>query len=268
MGALSAGWKTGMGRLLLMAANARYFTASATQVPNDVGRADAAAGLTIDFYGRVYQEVVGPNRCKFISPVGATSITPDPVGILRGVKGERKELANRFVEFLLTPEAQRLWNLKAGEPGGPKDRSLRRLPIRRDVYADRTGWADDLDPFELAHGFNQRNEWMVLFSDTRPIWVSAWIDSRDALKAAHRKILAVRDETRKAYLLQQLADLPVTMSDVATIKATREKIEASHGDIELWKAQQRIDWGTKFREHYQKIGAQAGSDLAMVGRQQ
>ena len=46
-----------MGELLLIAANGRYFTDSAPQVPNDVGNGDAAAGIAIDFYGRVYQEV-------------------------------------------------------------------------------------------------------------------------------------------------------------------------------------------------------------------
>ena len=46
------GWHGGMGDLLLIAANGRYFTDSSTQVPNDVGNGQAAAGVVIDFYGR------------------------------------------------------------------------------------------------------------------------------------------------------------------------------------------------------------------------
>ena len=57
--ALATGWKIGMGRLLLIAANARYFTDSAERVPTDVGNGDAAEGMAIDFYGRMEQSIVG-----------------------------------------------------------------------------------------------------------------------------------------------------------------------------------------------------------------
>jgi iron(III) transport system substrate-binding protein len=255
--ALSTGWKKGMSRLLLIAANARYFTASATQVPNDVGTGDAAAGVAIDFYGRVYEEVVGSSRCRFVLPEGATSITPDPVGILYGVQGDRKTLATHFVEFLLTPEAQRLWALKPGQPGGPVDRALRRLPVRRDMYANRTGWADDSNPFEQARGFNQRAEWMGLFADTRPIWTAAWIDSRDALHEAYARILRESDQSKREQLLSDLANLPVDLKDIVDIRTKRTSIESAHGDIDLWKARQRIDWANRFRDHYRGVGEKA-----------
>ena len=51
--ALNAGWAVGMHRLLLIAANARYFSDAAPQVPNDVAAGNAAAGMAIDFFGRV-----------------------------------------------------------------------------------------------------------------------------------------------------------------------------------------------------------------------
>src|SRR6476646_1560984 len=152
-----------MSELLKIAANARYFTDSSSIVPNDVSRGEAAAGMAIDFYARITEETVGASRARFFAPIGATAITPDPVGILHGTKGRRLELATHFVEFLLSIEGQRLWELKAGLPGGPVERALRRPPIRQDVYADRTGWADDFNPFQIAKGFNQRADWMVLF---------------------------------------------------------------------------------------------------------
>ncbi len=68
--ATSAGWKRGMGRLVLIAANARYFTDSSEQVPNDVARGDAAAGMAIDFYARVTEQVVGSSRTQFVLPAG------------------------------------------------------------------------------------------------------------------------------------------------------------------------------------------------------
>ncbi|MCC7351550.1 MAG: extracellular solute-binding protein [Phycisphaerales bacterium] len=259
--ALSRGWKRGMGQLLLIAANARYFTDSASQVPTDVGNGDAAAGVAIDFYARVTEESVGPDRARFVMPPAASAITPDPVAILAGVRGEAREVAGHFVRFLLSPEGQRLWILKAGVPGGPAHRSLRRSPIRRDVYADKTQWADDVDLFALAGGFNQRAEWFGLFADTRTLWAAAWIDSRDALKRAYASILAVKDQSRRGQLLMELANLPVERADVEQLARQRAELERAGGADE-WKARQRIDWANRFRSHYERIMAEARSSNA------
>ena len=255
--ALGRGWKKGMRTLLLMAANARYFTDSASQVPNDVGNGDAAAGVAIDFYGRVYQQEIGPARIRYVSPRGATAINPDPIAVLYGVRGDREVLANRFVEFLLTPRAQRLWNLQPGyDPH--VERSLRRLPIRRDVYQNKTGWADpEANPFEESSGFNTRLEWMRLFSDVRPVWAAAWIDSRSALKEAYEEILEVTDVERREQLLFELSDLPIEMSDLVQQNATRRKLEEVKQDARLWMTKQRVHWANTFREHYKSTAAKA-----------
>ena len=255
--AIAAGWKRGMSELLLIAANGRYFVDSAPMVPNDVGNGDAAAGIAIDFYGRVYQDLVGPERCRVVLPVGATAINPDPVAVLEGVRGADLELATRFVEFLLTAEGQRLWILPPGVPGGPAERALRRPPVRRDLYADRTGWTDDVDPFESARGFNERPEFMALFSDTRPVWTAAWIDSRESLKSAYAKILRVTDERRRDALIAELANLPITMADVARARDQRKRLESAGGSAEEWKARNRVDMVKTFRAHYDRVAALA-----------
>jgi ABC-type Fe3+ transport system substrate-binding protein len=254
--ALARGWKQGMAELLLIAANARYFTDSTPLVPNDVGNGEAAAGVAIDFYGRVYQESVGERRCRFIAPSAATAITPDPVGILAGVKGKQLELARHFVEFLLTREGQLLWNLKPGQPGGPAQRCLRRLPVRVDVYGNRRGWADDIDPFVESGGFNQRGEWMRGLSDLRLIWVAAWIDSRDELRESYGRILRVADSQRRATLIAELADLPIEMGDLEEIP--RKMQREAKGNFEEWKARNRIEWARKFRSHYAGVKQKAG----------
>jgi iron(III) transport system substrate-binding protein len=255
--AIAAGWKRGMGQLLLIAGNARYFTDSSEVVPTDVGRAEAAAGMAIDFYARVTEGTVGPERAQFVSPRAATAITPDPIAILRGTTGDRLTLATHFVEFLLSPEGQRLWILAPGEPGGPVERSPRRMPIRRDVYANQAGWVEHFDPFNEAGGFNQRGEWMALMSDTRPIWDAAWIDSRDALLAACLRIQQVRDPAQQAALWEQMRDVPVTMADVEQRMAERTRLATNHMDVYEWQARDRIAWGAKFRQHYLSVGAHA-----------
>ncbi len=257
--AIARGWKIGMGRLLLMAANARYFTDSASQVPNDVGNGEAAAGVAIDFYARVYEQQIGSNRMRYVAPAAATAITPDPVAILYGVKGERLTLAVRFVEFLLSPQGQRLWILNPGTPGGPRERSLRRTPIRRDVYADRTGWADDVNPFTESAGFNQRGEWMSLFGETRQIWAAAWIDSREALRQAYARARAAPDAAKRTELIQKLASLPIELRDVEALSTERRQRQKQKLETDEWGARWRIDWANRFRDHYRDIARQAAA---------
>ncbi|HMO26326.1 MAG TPA: ABC transporter substrate-binding protein [Tepidisphaeraceae bacterium] len=256
--AIAAGWKRGMGQLLLIAANARYFPDSANLVPKDVSTADAAAGMAIDFYGRRFTEVVGPRRIQFVSPPAATAITPDPVAILHGVSGEKRKLATRFVAFLLTEQGQLLWIQRPNTPGGPSVRGLRRPPVRPDVYADRSLWSDDVNPFEDAGGFNQRSEWMAQFTDTRPIWAAAWIDTREALKRAYAAVLRVPDREQRDALLAKLVDLPITLADVEADTAERRRINREdRARAPEAATERRMNWARKFRAHYQAVEREA-----------
>jgi iron(III) transport system substrate-binding protein len=250
--ALGAGWKEGMRVLVLMAANARYFTDSASRPCADVGDAESAAGVAIDFYARVYQEQVGDDRIRFHAPRGATAITPDPVGILYGTLGERERVANRFVEFLLSREGQRLWNLDAGQsPYLP--RSLRRMPARRDVYADRRGFADDDNPFELAEGFNMRQRWMRQLGRLLPIWAAAWIDAKGQLDEAYRAILELPDPAARARLAFELSDIPIEYPEVSA----RPPAAGAEVDPRLAAARDRLQLGHRFRQHYARVLAEA-----------
>ncbi len=265
--AIGKGWKTGMGTLQIMAANARYFTDSGSQPCNDVGNGEAAAGVAIDFFARVNEETLGKDRIVYVAPKAASAINADPIAILYGVTGEREVLANRFIEWLLSPDAQKLWALK-GKQSPYLERSLRRLPIVRSVYADRTGWADDLNPFEDAGGFNTRQDWQrLLFSDMRPLWSASWIDARSVLKESYKTILAVPDEAMRNALVAELADVPITMEEVVATRARRRDIEAGKDafekDARIWKARQRIELADRFRRHYRAIAAKA-ENAAMV----
>ncbi len=248
--ALARGWKEGMRILLLMAANARYFGDSGSRPCVDVGDAEAAAGVAIDFYARVFQEQVGKQRITYHAPRGATAITPDPIGVLYGTRGQREQLANRFVEFLLSPEGQRLWNVDGGHsPYVP--RSLRRMPIRRDVYADRSGWADDEDPFEAAQGFNLRQRWMRQVGRLVPIWAAAWIDGKPDLNRAYAAVLAVPDPERRERLRQRLADLPIEMQELSA--PAPQPASGAPDDARLRLAKERMEWSARFRAHYQQV---------------
>ena len=283
--AIGAGWQRGFERLTRIAANARYFTDSSSQVPNDVANGDAAAGMAIDFYGRVNEQLLGSERIRFVSPVAATAITPDPIAVLYGVKGKRLELATHFMEFLLSKPGQLLWIKKPGTADGPTDRALRRPPIRRDVYANMEGWTDPGNPFAESGGFNQRGEWMATFGPSRNIWAAAWIDGREALKSAYGTILTLPPGAKRDALLDELATPPEGLSmqylldlrsaqklqaklgpaptgpDAAKLAALMAKIDAApSADLNsaAWQAQWRINWAEKFREHYAAVAGKVG----------
>lgn len=153
------GWDRGWRILRDMTANARYFTNSSTKPPIDISQGEAAMGLVIDFYGRTQAqavmrdgETVETSRVGYTDPKGATYVDADPVSILNG--GSNVELAQRFVRFCLTHEAQALWQYPArgggGEGLGPVQYELRRMPIRRDMYAEMSRFIDKVNPFEIA----------------------------------------------------------------------------------------------------------------------
>jgi ABC-type Fe3+ transport system substrate-binding protein len=257
--ALDAGWDDGMRELVIIAANARYFTDSSSEIPNDVAAGNAAVGMAIDFYGISTSQIVGANRATFVAPAGATAITPDPIAILYGVHGAQLELAQQFVEFILSPQGQRLWILKAGAPGGPRVRALFRPPIRQDVYADQTNWVYHANYFAEANGFNQRGEWMGPFTDLRMIWAAAWIDSRDDLRDAAEKILAIPDAGRREKLLRELSDIGAGRQETIAYGAARKAVESDpNQDADLWNARERILWDQRFAKHYREVAAETG----------
>lgn len=139
-GTAEDGWDEGLRLIQRMAANARYFTDSASKIPHDVGQGNAAAGMSIDFYGRSYADELktkeGMPRVVWIAPKGGTTMSADPIAVLKGAPNH--EIAQEFVKFCLSKEAQRLWFQKPGTAGGPQERALHRTPIRRDMYDAET----------------------------------------------------------------------------------------------------------------------------------
>ncbi len=235
--ALETGWQRGLALIQRLGANARYFTDSSSRVPLDVSAGDAAAGICIDFFARFQaaQDLApgGRPRMAFIAPIGGTSVTSDPISLLRGA--EHRELAEHFIAFTLGVEGQRLWCQRPGTPGGPERYALWRLPIRRDFYppGDR---AQDLRPvtafdltadannaFALATNFTFEARWTARhFGPHRDLIKAMCLDSGAELRAAWRTILAhggPEAQPEAMRLLTRLPDQPepLTWSSVLAI---------------------------------------------------
>jgi iron(III) transport system substrate-binding protein len=212
---LEDGWVDGINLCRAIGANARYFTDSGSKVPIDVSMGDAAVGMAIDFYGRYQAQATrapdGTERMRFITPLGGTSVSCDPITLLRGAGGngrnpqemrELRQIAIHFIEFVLSEEGQRLWTYEVGSEGGPEKYALRRLPIRDDFYPStqpnlqqsherhRKFATDDLadptiDPFAIARHFTYYDRWTGgHFSVQRDLIRAMCMDSGEELRAA------------------------------------------------------------------------------------
>lgn len=194
--AVEEGWLQGLRIIQRAGANSRYFTDSAGKVPIDVSQGEVAIGMCIDFYGRYQSEAVqiddAPSRLQYFTPEGGSSVGADPIGLLRGAPN--REVALAFMRFVLSIEGQKLWNFRVGTPGGPARYALRRLPIRKELYApEYRPYRSDprVDPFVEAESFTYRPEWTApLFGVLRFLVKVICLDPEDEQRAAWKAIIA------------------------------------------------------------------------------
>tara|TARA_B110000914_G_scaffold226385_1_gene250987 strand:- start:3442 stop:4920 length:1479 start_codon:yes stop_codon:yes gene_type:complete len=228
------GWMEGMNLIQRIGANARYFTDNASKVPHDVAQGNAIAGMCIDFYGRSFNEALkkknGWSRIRFISPLGGTSMSVDPVAILRGAP--HLDLAQEFVNFIFTEQGQMLWNAKPGSEMGPKMRSLRRLPIRRDLYREPY-LSEMVDakvmPYETADEFvYDYNLTGRHFTPLRNIIRAMCIDSHHEMKEAWNALIEAdfpAEATAKFYDVTPVG-YELALSDIKKTLRSKDKVAA------------------------------------------
>jgi len=253
--ALDAGWAEGLRLVQRMAANSRYFTDSASKIPQDVGQGNAAAGMCIDFYGRSYAEELtsqsGTPRVVWIAPKAGTTLSADPIGVLKGAP--HPQVAQVFVEFCLSPEAQALWFAKPGTPGGPRERALHRTPIRRDIYTAENlanSTMPGIRPYEDPGNFTYQRELTgASFNTLRQLVKAMCIDSHEEMKAAWQ---AMRDAGMPADALAVFSD--VSILPYATSGRGDPGFDGSDA---LKTAEHSARIGEWFRANYRKAEAMA-----------
>ena len=240
------GWADGMGLVRQIAANARLFTESSSTVPIQVSTGDAAAGMAIDFYGRSQSDAVGDARMGYVEPAGATAINPDPIALVKGA--QNRELAILFIRFVLSEQGQRLWNIRAGAPGGPAQTTLRRLPIRPSVYRDMTHFADRVDPYRAAGGFNKSSAREKTWGILGDLIQMSCIDALEELRDTRQAILA---SPRAAELDAKLGRFPFDQREALRRLAQWKQAKGAT----LLELQRR--WTAEFRDEYRRLREEA-----------
>ncbi len=245
------GWLAGLRLIQRLSANARYFTDSAAKIPLEVARGDAAAGMAIDAYGRATQEAVrqpdGRSRVGFVAPLGGTSVSVDPIALLRGAPDPR--LATAFIEFVLSPRGQQLWAFRPGTPGGPLGSPLRRLPVRRDFYteANRRFITDPGEqPYVQARRFVYHPDWTgPAFGALRFLIRVLCIDTHQEQRQAWRTLIGHGMPAAALAAFHDLAglDYDTVRAQIVPVLAARDKV----AEVRLAR-----ELGIRFREQYQR----------------
>ena len=253
--AMATGWTVGLRLIQRMAANARYFTDSASKVPLDVGQGNAAAGMCIDFYGRSFAEELtsstGKPRVIWTAPVGGTTLSGDPVAVLKGAP--HPAIAQDFVEFCLSSGAQTLWFGKPGTVGGPRNRALHRTPIRRDCYTPENlanSTMPNARPYDDPGNFTYQKELTgAAFNTLRQLVKIICIDSHEEMTSAW---LALNEAGMPADALAIFADVsPVSYAKVGQGDPLLDGPDA------LKAAYRAAELGEWFRTNYRKAEAMA-----------
>jgi ABC-type Fe3+ transport system substrate-binding protein len=238
-------WPAGWAKLLAILGNANRFVDSAGGAANAPVVGEAAVATCIDFYGTT-RVAEAPEELFYVSPRGQTAFNPDPIAILKNPP--HAELAQRFVDFVLSRRGQALWALRVGEPDGPIRSALGRQPIRRDVYqayADRMSkWI--VNPYEAGNEMKlDRKTWQTRFGVLRQLVKAAAIDNRQFLRAARKRLIETGFEAGRLAEFNRLPD------NVATIEALAEVAS----QLRDRTRSERIvtDWQRFFREKYRRV---------------
>ena len=257
--AVAAGWTRAMQLLMRIGANARYFTNASTKIAIDVGAGEAAAGMTIDFYGRFESEAVrradGSSHVGYVNAVGGTSVGVDPIGLFRGAPNA--DVAKEFIAFVMSPEGQRLWNWKVGTPGGPQRYALRRMPILPALYAPEfkpLRSDPEVNPYELAKTFTYHEKWSApLYRGIAFVFRVMCIDTHDELTEAWQTLIAAHFPPEAS----------AAFADVSAVgyATSNTRIREALGPKKINEVQLAKELADKFRAQYRHA-----AELARAGR--
>ena len=238
-------WPAGWARLLGILGNGKRFVDSASGAANAPVLGEAPIAACIDFYG-INRVREAPDVLVYVSPKGQTAFNADPIAILRNPP--HPELAQRFVDFVLSRRGQALWALRVGERDGPIRSALGRQPIRRDVYAAYAGklCPGIVNPYEGGGALElDRTMWQRRFGLLRKLVRAAAVDNDEFLRAAKRKLIETNFDPKRLAEFHRLPD------NVATEAGIAEVARKLNDETEAEKI--TTDWQRFFRARYKRV---------------
>lgn len=232
------GWDKGWEILTSIAGNTRKFTHSSSDPIKAVVSGDASAAMAIDFYANAKIGDLGKDNLGFALPEGKTVMDPDPIAILKGAPNRRT--AERFVNFVLSSEAQRLLFLPKGSAGGPKMSTLGRMAINKAAYNGIKG--EYSNPFDIKSTLKLNNEKMA---QTQRVFIdllgAVHIDTHKELKKAWKNIKDKNDPK----LLAEFSKMPISEKELLQL--------SKKWNDNVFRNKTINDWIEFSRKKYKKI---------------
>jgi iron(III) transport system substrate-binding protein len=247
----SMGWEKGWETLTKIAGNTRTFTHSSSDPIKAVVSGDAAASMVIDFYAAPKISELGVANFGFTLPEGQTVLDPDPIAILKGAPNQK--VAERFVEFILSKDAQKLLVLPLGVPGGPKLSMLGRMAVNTATYEETNSKrVIDINPF-TQKGYLDID--LNSFAASNPVlndlFGATIIDTHQELKLAWAAVAKKQGAQRDA-LVKQLSAAPITQAEMQNL--------AKQWNDDVLRNKKINEWVTFAREKYKKVSKDASSN--------
>ena len=205
------GWEDGFALLTKIGGNVRAFSAGANAIPTDVVAGQVIYGLAIDFYAYGQIAVVGADKIKYVVPADGAVVTADPIAILKGAPN--MPVAEKFLEFVLSEDAQKLWMLRDTDAEGPKWKGgLNRASVLPALY-DKLGercivpnpFAMQGTPFQYDSAKGS-TRWDIVDG----LFGILIIDSHKDLVNAWKAIGKCKDPTKRDAAIAVLTKMPIT----------------------------------------------------------
>src|SRR6266542_1037131 len=248
----ACGWERGWQLLAEIAGNARKIDRISSTTAKDVTLGETAYAFAIDFYAFTQIAVAGRSNMTFALPQDFTAISPDGIAILKGAPN--RVVAQRFIDFVLSEDGQKLWFLQRGHPEGPQKYSIERMSVRPDFYKRFRDVSNiEFSPFELKQNFiynaklsRERREVVAalagaLLVDTLPELQQAW----------RGVLLRGLSEADRA----ELGRMPVTELEALQLSAGPWKNA-------VVRNQKKIEWQTWAQQKYRRIAQGRGPPVA------
>ena len=175
-------------------------------------------------------------------------VNGDAIAILKGAA--HREVAGKFIRFVLSEPGQKLWILNKGEPDGPQKFEIGKLSVVPGLYPKIAGRTSvKINPFEWRSSFTYdadmgSRRW-ALYNDLLGTQI---IDPHRALTACWKK--AIREGTHDN-VLRDLAAVPIPEAEALQLAGEKWK-DAEYRNRTL------SEWAGFARKKYEAGGATTG----------